>query len=80
MTLIMMTQTPLFLSGSTKNVKKLEKPKALKQELNEELLLVVWHPLRWWDWWLSEDDCQNKKNKKKKLNQLLLINLRSVKC
>ena len=49
MILIMMTQTPLFLSGCFKNVKKLEKGKALKKELNEELMFVAWHPLKWWD-------------------------------
>ena len=27
-----------------------EKRKALKKELNEELIPVAWHPNRWWDW------------------------------
>ena len=35
---------------------KFEKRKALKKELNEELILVAWHSKRWWDWWVSEDE------------------------
>ena len=31
---------------------KFEKCKALKKELNEELMLVTWQPLRWWGWCL----------------------------
>ena len=27
-----------------------------KKELNEELRLVAWHPNRWWDWCLLEDE------------------------
>ena len=34
---------------------KFEKSKGLKKELNKELMLVVWHPNRWWDWCVSED-------------------------
>ena len=32
------------------------KRKALKKELNEELMPVAWHPKRWWDWCLPEDE------------------------
>ena len=35
---------------------KFEKPKALKKTIDEELMLVAWHPTRWWDWCLSEDE------------------------
>ena len=35
---------------------KFENCKALKKELNEELMLVPWHPLRWWDWCLPEEE------------------------
>ena len=35
---------------------KLEKHKELKKELSEELMLVAWHPSRWWDWCMSEDE------------------------
>ena len=35
---------------------KFEKHKAFKKELNEELMPVAWHPNRWWDWWVSEDE------------------------
>ena len=34
---------------------KFEKRKELKKELNEELMLVVWHPKKWSDWCVSED-------------------------
>ena len=32
------------------------KRKELKKELNEKLILVAWHPNRWWDWCVSEDE------------------------
>ena len=35
---------------------KFEKCEALKKELNEELMPVVSHPNRWWDWCTSEDE------------------------
>ena len=35
---------------------KFEKRKALKKKLNEELMPVAWHPNRWWDWCVSENE------------------------
>ena len=35
---------------------KFEKRKALKKELNEELMSAAWHPNRRWDWCISEDE------------------------
>ena len=35
---------------------KFEKRKALKKELNEELMPAAWHPNRRWDWCISEDE------------------------
>ena len=35
---------------------KFEKRKELKKELSEELMPVAWHPNRWWDWCVSEDE------------------------
>ena len=35
---------------------KFEKNKAIKKELNEELMPVAWHPNRWWDWCVLEDE------------------------
>ena len=35
---------------------KFEKPKALKKTIDEELMLIAWHPTRWSDWCLSEDE------------------------
>ena len=31
---------------------KYAKGKALKKELNEELMLIAWHPKRWWNFCL----------------------------
>ena len=39
---------------------KFGKRKAFKKELNEELVLVTWHPLRCWDWYLLEDEKKEK--------------------
>ena len=35
---------------------KFQKCKALKKELNEELMSLAWHPNRWLDWCISEDE------------------------
>ena len=35
---------------------KFKKCKALKKELNEELMPAAWHPNRWWDWCVPEDE------------------------
>ena len=35
---------------------KFGKGEALKKEFNEELMPIPWHPKRWWDWCMSEDD------------------------
>ena len=29
--------------------------KALKKEISRELMLVVWHSARWWDWCVPEE-------------------------
>ena len=33
-----------------------KKRKAQKAKIKEELLPIAWHPLRWWDWCMSEDE------------------------
>ena len=35
---------------------RIEKCKALKKELNEELILIAWHPRRWWNICMLEDE------------------------
>ena len=35
---------------------KFKKCKALKKELNEELIPVAWHPERWWKFCMTEDE------------------------
>ena len=39
---------------------KFEKHKAIKKDLSKELMPVAWHPTRWWDWYLSEDEKKKK--------------------
>ena len=35
---------------------KFEKLKSLKKKISEELMLVVWHPHRWWNQCKSDDE------------------------
>ena len=39
---------------------KLKNAKHLEKELNKELMLVAWHPKRWWHFYLSEDEEKEK--------------------
>ena len=36
--------------------KVVEKQKAQKARIKEELMRVPWHPSRWWDWCVPEDE------------------------
>ena len=36
--------------------KVVEKRKAQKAKIKEELMRVAWHPTRWWDWCAPEDE------------------------
>ena len=47
---------------------KFEKRKALKKELNEKLIPIVWHPKRWWNFCLSEDE-------KKEVEPIFIVRL-----
>ena len=33
-----------------------QKRKAQKSEIKEELMPIAWHPSRYWDWCMSEDE------------------------
>ena len=44
---------------------KFIKYKALKKELNEELMHVAWDPDKWWNWCISEDE-------KKEINPMFI--------
>ena len=33
-----------------------QKPKFQKAKIKKELLPIAWHPSRWWDWCVSEDE------------------------
>ena len=33
-----------------------QRRKAQKASIKEELVRVAWHPSRWWDWYMSEDE------------------------
>ena len=32
-----------------------QKQRTQKAQIEKELLLIAWHPSRWWDWYISED-------------------------
>ena len=33
-----------------------KKRKAQKAEIKEELMPIAWHPSRWWDWCMPDDE------------------------
>ena len=33
-----------------------QKRKAQKAQIKKELMTIAWHPSRWWDWFMSEDE------------------------
>ena len=33
-----------------------QKRKAQKPQIKKELMHIAWHPSRWWDWCMSEDE------------------------
>ena len=35
---------------------KLEKRKALNRNISEELMPIAWHPCRWWNFCVPEDE------------------------
>ena len=39
-----------------------KKQKAQKTSIKKELLPIAWHPSRWWDWCMSEDEKKGQKN------------------
>ena len=53
-----MIQILLFLSDLLLGIVNLKKWKALKKELKkiEELMPLAWHPNRWWNFCMSEDE------------------------
>ena len=44
----------LFLSDFSHS--KFKKHKALKKNMSKELMPIAWHPKRWWNFFLSEDE------------------------
>ena len=44
--------------------------KALKKELDEQLMLILWHSRRWWNFCKSEDE---KKEEKKNFYWVMLL-------
>ena len=39
---------------------KFEKRKALKKKISEELMPLAWHPRRWWNFCMSENEKKNR--------------------
>ena len=38
--------------------KRYQKRKPQKAKINEEFMPIAWHPSRWWDWCVPEDEKQ----------------------
>ena len=43
------------------DMKVIKKIKGQKAKIKEELLPTAWHPSRWWDWCMLEDEKQETK-------------------
>ena len=52
---MMMMMKKNVLSGAM-IIKNEKLKKAQKGSIKKELLPVVWHPSRWWDWCVPEDE------------------------
>ena len=39
-----------------------QKSRAQKAKIKEELMPIAWHPSRWWDWCVPEDEKNRQKN------------------
>ena len=46
----------LFLSDFWLGIVNLKKRKALKKKISEELMKIAWHPKRWWNCCMSENE------------------------
>ena len=51
-----MIMTVLLVSDFWLGILHLKKVKHLKKELIEKLMPVAWHPNRWWDECMAEDE------------------------
>ena len=45
-------------------MKVIKKRKAQKAKIKKELMPIAWHPSRYWDWCMSEDEKKKKKTEK----------------
>ena len=45
----------LFLSDFWLGILNLKNAKNLKRKTNEEIMPIAWHPKRWWNFCMSED-------------------------
>ena len=39
-----------------------QKRKTQKAKIKDELMPIAWHPSRWWDWCMSEEEKKEKEN------------------
>ena len=46
----------LFISEFYLDILNLKKRKELKNKISEELMPIAWHPKRYWNFCLSEDE------------------------
>ena len=52
----------LFLSDFWLGILNFKNAKHLK-EIGEELMPIGWHPKKWWDWCVSEDEKKRKRSR-----------------
>ena len=50
----------IFISDFWLGPIDLNNVKHLKKDINKDLMPVAWHPTRWWDWFLAEDEKKGK--------------------
>ena len=41
---------------------RVKKRKEQKEQIKEELLPIVWHPSRWWEWCVREEEKKETEN------------------
>ena len=45
----------MILVGLVAGDMNINNARHLKKDLSKELMLVAWHPTRWWNWRIQED-------------------------
>ena len=56
LTMMKMTLKLLFMSEFCLGIVNLEKAKDLNKDINKELMLIMWDPRRYWNFFMTEDE------------------------